>query len=292
MFRFKLNQNRRAARSDDGSDDFDRQTKQTGFSVSSSAMHRNTQLRLLDDRFEKIEEEYADDDDESEYDSNEEVVERADFDAILDEFLEKYEIVGKKMQPKLEGETSAAKLDSMRQGLIKPDIIDEEAKELERTSRQKLTQSALEPKLERPLQKQRETWDVQSVISTYSNLENHPSLINDRGPSKRIRIDPKTGMPVLVEVERKKKQQDIEEPAESDEDDEEEEDDDEESGENKGAPRSKSETKEEKKARKQAIKDAKKVSLEIEIRVENRKFMRVYLNLESSRREEIHQISI
>lgn len=267
-----MNQNRRAAGSDDGSDDFDRQTKQTGFSVSSSAMHRNTQLRLLDDRFEKIEEEYADDDDESEYDSNEEVEERADFDAILDEFLEKYEIVGKKMQPKLEGETSAAKLDSMRQGLIKPDIIDEEAKDLERTSRQKLTQSALEPKLERPLQKQRETWDVQSVISTYSNLENHPSLINDRGPSRRIRIDPKTGMPVLIEVERKKKQQDIEEQGESDEgDEEEEEEEDEEAGENQGAARSKAETKEEKKARKQAIKEAKKVRLEIEIRVENRK---------------------
>ncbi|KAL9555533.1 hypothetical protein MBANPS3_002318 [Mucor bainieri] len=259
--KFKLNQNRRAG-SDDGSDDFDRQTKQTGFSVSSSAMHRNTQLRLLDDRFEKIEEEYADDDDESEYDSNaEDLEERADFDAILDEFLEKYEIVGKKMQPKLEGDTSAAKLDSMRQGLIKPSVAEEEKKEMERTTRQKLTQSALEPKLERPVQRQRETWDVQSVISTYSNLENHPSLINDKGPSKRIRIDPKTGMPVLVEVERKQKkqQQQVESDAEEEEEEDEDNDDeDEEALENKGAPRSKAETKEEKRARKQAIKDAKK----------------------------------
>ncbi|GAN03226.1 low temperature viability protein [Mucor ambiguus] len=259
--KFKLSQNRRAG-SDDGSDDFDRQTKQTGFSVSSSAMHRNTQLRLLDDRFEKIEEEYADDDDESEYDSNaEDLEERADFDAILDEFLEKYEIVGKKMQPKLEGETSAAKLDSMRQGLIKPSVAEEEKKELERSTRQKLTQSALEPKLERPVQRQRETWDVQSVISTYSNLENHPSLINDKGPSKRIRIDPKTGMPVLVEVERKQKkqqQQQVESDAEDDDEEEEDDDQDEDSSDNKGAPRSKAETKEEKRARKQAIKDAKK----------------------------------
>lgn len=259
-----MSQNRRPAGSDDGSDDFDRQTKQTGFSVSSSAMHRNTQLRLLDDRFEKIEEEYADDDDESEYDSNaEDLEERADFDAILDEFLEKYEIVGKKMQPKMEGETSAAKLDSMRQGLIKPNVIEEEKKELERTTRQKLTRSALEPMLERPVQRQRETWDVQSVISTYSNLENHPSLINDKGPSKRIRIDPKTGMPVLVEVERKqKKKQQVESDAEEEDEDEDDEEDDEEGEplENKGVARSKAETKEEKRARKQAIKDAKKVS--------------------------------
>lgn len=271
-----MSQNRRAG-SDDGSDDFDRQTKQTGFSVSSSAMHRNTQLRLLDDRFEKIEEEYADDDDESEYDSNaEDLEERADFDAILDEFLEKYEIVGKKMQPKLEGETSAAKLDSMRQGLIKPSVAEEEKKEMERTTRQKLTQSALEPKLERPVQRQRETWDVQSVISTYSNLENHPSLINDKGPSKRIRIDPKTGMPVLVEVERKQKKQQQQQQAESDaeEDDEEEDEEDEEPLENKGAPRSKAETKEEKRARKQAIKDAKKVTQIIwEMCVENRNLL-------------------
>ncbi|CEP09868.1 hypothetical protein [Parasitella parasitica] len=258
--KFKLSQNRRAANSDDDSDDFDRQTKQTGFSVSSSAMHRNTQLRLLDDRFEKIEEEYADDDDESEYDSNEEAEERADFDAILDEFLKKYEIVGKKMQPKMEGDTSAAKLDSIRQGLIKPNVAEQEAKEQERSSRPKLAQPTLQPNLERPLQKQRETWDVQSVISTYSNLENHPSLISDKGPAKRIRIDPKTGMPVLVQIERKKKKQDItEERAEESDDDEDDEGEDEgEAGVNKGAPRLKSETKEEKKARKQAIKDAKK----------------------------------
>jgi protein LTV1 len=250
-----LNQNRKAAGSDDGSEDFDRQTKNTGFSVSSSAMHRNSQLRLLDDRFEKIEEEYADDDDESDYVSGEEQEERADFDAILDDFLEKYEIVGRKMQPKLEGDSPAAKLDSMRQGLLKTHIHEE----TEREPKQKLTQAALEPKLERPVQKQRESWDVQSVISTYSNLENHPSLINDKGPSKRIRIDPKTGMPVLVEVARKQKKKQEEEESEEEEEEEEEEDEEEESAENKGAPRAKQETKEEKRARKQAIKDAKKV---------------------------------
>jgi protein LTV1 len=224
-------------------------------------MHRNSQLRLLDDRFEKIEEEYADDDDESDYVSGEEREERADFDAILDEFLEKYEIVGRKMQPKLEGETSAAKLDSMRQGLLKTHIHEEEPRE----SKVKLTQAVLQPKLERPEQKKRETWDVQSVISTYSNLENHPALINDKGPQKRIKIDPKTGMPVLVEVERKQKarknnRRDVEEEEEEEEVDEED-DEDEETAENKGTARTKEETKEEKKARKQAIKEAKKVKI-------------------------------
>ncbi|OBZ86766.1 Protein LTV1 [Choanephora cucurbitarum] len=244
--KFKLQQSRQND-SDDEDDLHDRYTQQTGFSVSSSAMHRNSQLRLLDDRFERIEEEYAEDDDEEEdaYNSDGELKEeRADFEAILDDFLDKYEIVGRKMQPKMDGESSAAKLDTVRQGLVKPEVVPE----LERV---RLTQAVLEPKLERPVQKQRETWDVQTVISTYSNLENHPSLISDRGPSRRIRIDPKTGMPVLVEVPRKPKEE-KEEEVESEEESEEEE------VENKGVARSKKESKEEKKARKQAVKEAKK----------------------------------
>ncbi|KAI8364009.1 Low temperature viability protein-domain-containing protein [Choanephora cucurbitarum] len=244
--KFKLQQSRQND-SDDEDDLHDRYTQQTGFSVSSSAMHRNSQLRLLDDRFERIEEEYAEDDDDEEdvYNSDGELKEeRADFEAILDDFLDKYEIVGRKMQPKMDGESSAAKLDTVRQGLVKPEVVPE----LERV---RLTQAVLEPKLERPVQKQRETWDVQTVISTYSNLENHPSLISDRGPSKRIRIDPKTGMPVLVEVPRKQPKEEEEE--------EEEESESEEEAENKGVARSKKESKEEKKARKQAVKEAKKV---------------------------------
>lgn len=281
-----MNQSRKAAGSDDGSDDFDRQTKNTGFSVSSSAMHRNSQLRLLDDRFEKIEEEYADDDDEeSDYISGEEQEERADFDAILDDFLEKYEIVGRKMQPKLEGDSPAAKLDSMRQGLLKTHIHEEK----EREPKQKLTQAILEPKLERPVQRQRESWDVQSVISTYSNLENHPSLINDKGPSKRIRIDPKTGMPVLVEVARKQKKMQVEEESEEEDDDDEEEGD---LAENKGAPREKQETPEEKRARKKAIKEAKKVNDERDGYIFEAFFLINKPSIESSRREKDYKICI
>ena len=40
--------------SDDDGDVLERQTKYTGFSVSSSVMHRNPQLTLLDDRFDKV----------------------------------------------------------------------------------------------------------------------------------------------------------------------------------------------------------------------------------------------
>ncbi|CAO3693312.1 unnamed protein product [Rhizopus stolonifer] len=259
--KFKINQDRKNAGSDDEFDDeFDGQSRATGFSVSSSTMHRNTQLRLLDDRFEKIEEEYEDDEDEDEEIDGEE---RADFDAILDDFLEKYEIVGKKMQPKLEGESSTQKLDTIRQSFIKPDIKEEEQRTrvkltreaLEAASKTPLTREALNDMPQRPTEKKRATWDCQTIISTYSNLENHPSLINDKGPQKRIRIDPKTGMPVLVEVERKQKKKESEE---TDEEEEEEEEEDESIPENKGVARSKAESKDEKKARKNAAKEAKK----------------------------------
>ncbi|KAG1406037.1 hypothetical protein G6F60_003204 [Rhizopus arrhizus] len=234
-----------------GSDDEfeeDRQSRATGFSVSSSAMHRNTQLRLLDDRFEKIEEEYAEEEDEEEEIGGQE---RADFDAILDDFLDKYEIVGRKMQPKLEGESSTQKLDTFRQSLIKPELTQDTTTVAVKTTT-KLTREALEAAMpQRPTEKKMATWDCQTIISTYSNLENHPSLINDRGPQKKIKIDPKTGMPVLIEVERKQKKKEVDE-------EEEEEEEEEFIPENKGVARSKTETKEEKKARKIAAKEARK----------------------------------
>merc|ERR1712137_1395770 len=36
-------------------------------------------------------------------------------------------------------------------------------------------------------------WDCESILSTYSNIYNHPKLISE--PSKKITVDPKTGIP-------------------------------------------------------------------------------------------------
>src|SRR6478735_9495675 len=124
-------------------------------------MHRNTQLRLLDDRFEKIEEEYAEEDDEEEEIGGQE---RADFDAILDDFLDKYEIVGRKMQPKLEGESSIQKLDTFRQSLIKPELTQDTTTVAVKTTT-KLTREALEAAMpQRPTEKKMATWDCQTII--------------------------------------------------------------------------------------------------------------------------------
>jgi protein LTV1 len=201
----------------------------------------------------------------------EDVEERADFESILDDFLDKYEVVGNKLAPRLEGEDSAQKLDAIRGAFDTLHIVDnEEQRELlqqERRERALVTSKTKEPESlwARPEQRQRQTWDCQSVISTYSNLENHPHLISDRGPKKKISIDPKTGMPILVENNRKphrknkSRYNDAHSDGEEQYEDEEEEEEEEEERANMGERRSKAETKEEKKERKQAIKDAKKV---------------------------------
>lgn len=47
------------------------------------------------------------------------------------------------------------------------------------------------------------------LSATYSNLENHPRLIRARGnkPVPKIRLDPKTGLPSVVEPSSKQQQQ-------------------------------------------------------------------------------------
>lgn len=39
-----------------------------------------------------------------------------------------------------------------------------------------------------------EAWDCESILSTYSNLNNHPALIREARPPT-IRLDPRTGAP-------------------------------------------------------------------------------------------------
>ena len=134
-----------------------------------------------------------------------------------------------------------------------------------------------------------EAWDCESILSTYSNLYNHPAQIRDaRAPPPTIRIDPRTGAPRLPEppraapaaapAPRKAPPAGMEghdEEGEEEEEEGEEEDEEEEGGAaggRRGAAargagggeltRRKEETKEEKAARKLAAKEAKARALE------------------------------
>ncbi|CDR39333.1 CYFA0S03e02256g1_1 [Cyberlindnera fabianii] len=68
----------------------------SAFSMSSSAMLRSESLRLLDDRFEVLSKRYegAEDEEEEDYQPFDMQNERADFENLLDEFLDNYETEG------------------------------------------------------------------------------------------------------------------------------------------------------------------------------------------------------
>ncbi|RKP06241.1 Low temperature viability protein-domain-containing protein [Thamnocephalis sphaerospora] len=252
-----------AARAADGdSDIFEDRSVGTGFSMSSSAMFRNEKLTLLDDQFDKIQEEYEDSE-ESEDELDDEsasghgrpgliaIKQREDFEAILDDFLDKYEIVGKKMVPMLHG-TAEEKLGAIRQACL----VDEEGSNgtVQETSarlRAQLAHPSRSSGLDelRPQEKERDAWDCESILSTYTNLENHPALIRESAP-QRIRISRKSGMPV-VEEHSEAKDSTAEDTTG---------DNNAKSGENHGTARPKNETAEERKARKDATKAQKRVS--------------------------------
>ncbi|KAG0273686.1 hypothetical protein BGZ95_010508 [Linnemannia exigua] len=273
----------------EGSDDGHSQTSRSSrrpagasastFSMSSSAMFRNENLTLLDERFDKVEREYESDSDDDEDEGTDFKGEelRKDFDSILDDFLDKFEIVGSKMVPRLEGATSENKLSTIRNALLVDEGEEERslATTVGGTRRPKKNldddmATELQTDFRSRAERMRDNWDVQTILSTYSNLDNHPGMIKEQR-RRRIHIDPKTGMPVVTEKLSKKalqRQAEVAAAAEAaaraengdgnsdDEFDDEEEDFEE--AENLGAKRNKTETKEEKKARKEAIKQEKK----------------------------------
>lgn len=118
-------------------------TSTSGYSMSSSALHRTEGLTLLDQRFDKIEEEYADDgfdfpDDASmvsgmskmsgiskmsgmsgvsQWSSSEAPPLRSDFDSIMDDFLDNHHVQGKRRIKKGKAQTPIEQLDEVRSGL-------------------------------------------------------------------------------------------------------------------------------------------------------------------------------
>jgi len=90
-------------------------------------------------------------------------------------------------------------------------------------------------------------WDCESILSTYSNLDNHPGLIVEPSSKpQKIRLSNKTGMPLGVLPTKPSKKEVAEE---------------EERQENLGKARGE-ETPEQKKERKRQIKEMKKIQRE------------------------------
>ncbi|KZP28946.1 LTV-domain-containing protein, partial [Athelia psychrophila] len=181
----------------------------SGYSMSSSSMFRTEALLTLDERFDHMmETEYAEDgeqdtpsdtsDSESMPDDEDEAPElittREDFEDMLDDFLGNYELLGRKIRPVMPGSTGAEKLNTLRTGLGPSLPRNEDEEEEEANMPWGWGKEAEEEKKER--------WDCETILSTYSNLENHPRVIRARDNKlvPRITVDPRTGLPYVGEA--------------------------------------------------------------------------------------------
>ncbi|KAF2883384.1 hypothetical protein ILUMI_22797 [Ignelater luminosus] len=152
----------------------DEETKSrfTEYSMSSSVMRRNEQLTLLDDRFEQI---------YSGYDDSE--IGALDCDEIEGYVPETSEVL---LQ-------YADEFQKERQR----EHLDKDALALRLKLQECDTDSGNENELVEMEVTEKEKWDCESILSTYSNIYNHPKLITDSKQPK-IKINTKTGMPVNV----------------------------------------------------------------------------------------------
>jgi protein LTV1 len=214
----------------------------TDFSMTSSVMYRNKQLSLLDDRFDRLlEDEYASDEECSSYvDSDEEIClpENEELEEMFDTFLDTVVIRGNKMR---EHQLPRDQIDDIRRELRDSafDPIDEENVIMERE------------------EKVRDGWDCETILSTYTNIYNHPRFIKEKSKRDGILLVNKDGVPLgamaaFREMKREKKkgsQEVIEEEIEEEEV----------AVENRGVKRDKGESAEEKKERKSLIKKERKV---------------------------------
>ncbi|GAA6014426.1 hypothetical protein JCM11491_007049 [Sporobolomyces phaffii] len=182
-----------------------------------------------------------DDDDEGAEQGEFHGPQREDLEQIMDDFLSRYEVIGGKMRQQLKPTTefdaaaydgldddeaerrrNASKLDRIRASLANLDLEGGgEADEVEQRRREKdrilkiVERQEREeerrarkgglgtPKVDILEDRRHDRWDCETVLSTYSNLSNHPRLLRIRdnklksSKPAQIKLDPKTGFPLV-----------------------------------------------------------------------------------------------
>jgi protein LTV1 len=209
--------------------------------MTSSSMFRNDKLTLLDDQFDQLMAAEYSDEELGELDpESEQVLGDADLDdpildGLYDSFLENLHIIGSGRRVVTRNPQES--LDALRKELR------EEAKAL--VDKYGVEEEFVEGDFRMPEPKKKSEWDVETVLSTNSNIYNRPKLIQEiskRTPKFKL----SRGIPKVIQEES-----------------EDQEDDDSDCTErppaiNKGAARPVKETKEEKKARKDAVKEERR----------------------------------
>ncbi|KAE8266154.1 hypothetical protein A4X09_0g6192 [Tilletia walkeri] len=178
----------------------------TEWSMTSSSMRRNKGLSTLDDQFEALQRRYdeeegfneEDEDEEFEDDDDDEEGEEegsvsgssahpdvaAHHEALFDKFLSSAELVGRRFEEAL-GPSGVKSLPSERLGAWRDALgpLEEKYKlaALERKEDDDLPAEA-DPTFpwRREPKSSRQSWDVETILSTHSNVSNHPRLIRAR----------------------------------------------------------------------------------------------------------------
>ncbi|KAJ4485638.1 Low temperature viability protein-domain-containing protein [Lentinula aciculospora] len=184
----------------------------SGYSMSSSSMYRNEALQTLDERFDQVmlkqynededenDEEVPLSDDEDDDEAPQLITSREDFGSMMDEFLNDYEILGRKMRHKLDGDTGAQKLDTLRRAMGQDERVRETLADTEDRDEEEEDNEFL-----RIDEEKQDRWDCETILTTYSNLENHPRVIRvrDSRPIPKISLDSKTGLPSVLNAAAK-----------------------------------------------------------------------------------------
>ncbi|KAJ2881294.1 hypothetical protein IWW38_005818, partial [Coemansia aciculifera] len=107
-------------------------------------------------------------------------------------------------------------------------------------------------------EKERTPWDCQTILTTYSTLDNHPATIYEKR-APQIKVNRRTGFPMVQAIAEDNEDVDMDGGAAAANGDS----DEEVTKENKGKPRPKDESKEEKRARKKQIQEDKRGRREV-----------------------------
>ncbi|RWS16900.1 protein LTV1-like protein [Dinothrombium tinctorium] len=150
----------------------ERKSHFTNYSMTSSVIRRNEKLKLLDERFETLyEKEYADDT----------AIGALDLENIEGTINVNESALIKKLIAEKEAEKAKDELELNHEKVAHLSCTEEGSEYIEIN--------------EDTGKNNKDRFDCESILSTYSNLYNHPKLIKE---DRKLKIDPKTGIPVGV----------------------------------------------------------------------------------------------
>lgn len=112
----------------------------------------------------------ADDSATSDADSDDiELNDRDDLEEIMDEFLNKTEIIGRQLKPVMEGDTWEEKLNTMRKGAPNPEEEDEERTKrvIKQLVKLQLSKKEEAEVVEEDEEDAKERWDCETILSAY-----------------------------------------------------------------------------------------------------------------------------